>query len=235
MHQYRPPDAVREQATHRSGKEWVHSTVDGPRAALVVVDMQNYYCQSGSQGETPVARAIVPNINRAARALRQAGGLVVWIQTSSADAMRLWGNFHRTMLAPARKDLRLAGLSESGNGFALVDGLESQAGDMQVIKVTYSAFGPATPDLHALLQARGIDTVLIAGTLTNVCCETTARHAVILDYNVIMLSDANAARSDEAHAATLNNFMIFFGEVMTVENAMSRMTGAPGSAAVRAV
>jgi ureidoacrylate peracid hydrolase len=74
-----------------------------------------------------------------------------------------------------------------------------------------------------VLKQSGIDTVLIAGTLTNVCCETTARDAVVHDYNTIMLSDANAARTDQDHANTLNNFQIYFGEVMTVEQTITRL------------
>jgi nicotinamidase-related amidase len=223
MHDYTPSAAARQQATERSGKDWIHEKLNGTRTALIVVDMQNYYCQPGFQGETPVARSIVPAINRAAAAVRAAGGLVVWVQTSSAAAEKLWGHFHNTMLSPARKARRLAGLTEGTDGFALIDGLEPLDGDARVIKTTYSAFGPATPDLNRLLRARGIETILIAGTLTNVCCETTARDGCVLDYAVVMLSDANASRTDAAHAATLDNFMIYFGEVMTVQQTLARL------------
>jgi ureidoacrylate peracid hydrolase len=51
---------------------------------------------------------------------------------------------------------------------------------------------PPSSDIDAQLRSRGIDTLLIAGTATNVCCESTARDAMMLDYRVIMLSDANA-------------------------------------------
>jgi nicotinamidase-related amidase len=223
MHQYHPDPTARTIATERSGRPWIYDSLNGPSTALIVVDMQNYYCEPGSQGETPVARQIVPAINQAAKAIRAAGGIVVWIQTASTDAQRLWGNFHRTMLSPERKARRLAGLAETGEGFQLVQGLEPEDGDKRVIKTTYSAFGPATPHLDTVLKQSGIDTVLIAGTLTNVCCETTARDAVVHDYNTVMLSDANAARTDQDHANTLNNFQIYFGEVMTVEQTITRL------------
>jgi ureidoacrylate peracid hydrolase len=73
------------------------------------------------------------------------------------------------------------------------------------------------------LSERGIDTLLIAGTTTNVCCESTARDAMMLDYRVAMLSDANATQTDEEHAATLNTFHSIFGDVMTVEEACARL------------
>jgi ureidoacrylate peracid hydrolase len=57
-----------------------------------------------------------------------------------------------------------------------------------------------------------------AGTATKVCCESTARDAMMLDYRVIMLSDANATLTDEEHTATLNSFLLFFGDVMTVDS-----------------
>jgi len=65
--------------------------------------------------------------------------------------------------------------------------------------------------------------VLIAGTATNVCCESSARDALLRDYRVIMLSDGNATWTDEEHAATLNSFAIFFGDVMSTEEAAARL------------
>jgi ureidoacrylate peracid hydrolase len=60
-----------------------------------------------------------------------------------------------------------------------------------------------------------------------VCCESNARDAMLLDYRVAMLSDANATWTDEEHAATLNNFMSFFGDVMTADEALGRLVAAP--------
>ena len=95
-----------------------------------------------------------------------------------------------------------------------------------VTKVTYSAFGAASPALDDLLQSYGIDTLLIAGTLRNVCCETTARDGVVLDYNVIMVSDANATLADTQHAAALNTFTMFFGDVMMADEVERCIEGA---------
>jgi len=65
--------------------------------------------------------------------------------------------------------------------------------------------------------------LLIAGTKTNVCCESTARDAYMLDYRVVMLSDCTATSSDEEHAAALNTFQLYFGDVMTVDEVTVRM------------
>ncbi len=185
--------------------------------------MQNYFVAEGFPLEAPVARAIVPNINRMAKAMRAAGGTVVWVQTTSAGALEYWGNLHRHMLTPERSDTRLAGLDEASEGFKLYRTLEPLATDLWVKKIKYSAFIAGSSDIHAQLASRGIDTVLVTGTVTNVCCESTARDAMMLDYRVIMLSDGNASLSDEEHAASLNNFLCYFGDVMTTDEALARL------------
>ena len=65
----------------------------------------------------------------------------------------------------------------------------------------------------ARLDERRIDTVLIAGTVANVCCESSARDASTLGYRVIMVADANAAVRDEDLNATLHTIYRSFGDV----------------------
>jgi ureidoacrylate peracid hydrolase len=177
----------------------------------------------GFPAEVPLSREIVPVINRLARAVRAAGGPVVWIQTTATGALEQWGNHHKYMLTPERVAKRLASLDEGAEGFKLYPALEALPGDLQVRKIKYSAFIAGSSDIEAQLKSRGIDTVLITGTATNVCCESSARDAMLLDYRVIMLSDANATWTDEEHAATLNSFMLFFGDVMTTDDVIARL------------
>ena len=223
MHRYVMPESVKDCVLRRQGKLWSHDTIEAGRAALVVVDMQNYFCAEGFPAEVPLSRGIVPNINRMARAMRAAGGTVVWVQTDSAEALARWGKHHTFMLTPERVQKRLAGLDSAAEGFRLFGDLEALPGDLRVKKVTYSAFMPGSSDIDAQLGARGIDTVLIAGTATNVCCESSARDAMLRDYRVIMLSDGNATWTDEEHAATLNSFAMFFGDVMSIDEAAARL------------
>jgi ureidoacrylate peracid hydrolase len=220
---YAIPASVRERVLRRQGKLIAHDTIDAARTALVVIDMQNYFCSERFAGSMPLSRAIVPNINRMARALRAASGPVMWIQTTAAGALERWANHHEYMLSPERKAQRLAGLAESSEGFELYAPIEALPTDVRVKKVKYSALLPDSSNLHAVLRQRGIESVLIAGTATNVCCETTARDAMVLDYRVVMLSDANAAWTDEEHFATLNNCALFFGDVMTTDKAIARL------------
>ncbi|HLW70167.1 MAG TPA: cysteine hydrolase [Candidatus Binataceae bacterium] len=223
MHNYVLPASVKARVVSRMGKLLAHDTIDAAHTALVVIDMQNYYCAPGFPLEVPMARAIVPNINRMAAAMRAAGGVVVWVQMTAAGASQHWRNFTTRMLTLERQQKRIAGLDESSEGFKLFPGLEVLASDMWVRKIKYSALVPGSSNLDAQLRARAIDTLLIAGTATNVCCESTARDAMMLDYKVIMLSDANAALTDEEHAGALNTFAMFFGDVMSTDQAIGRL------------
>jgi ureidoacrylate peracid hydrolase len=223
MHRYVVSDAIQERLLRRQGKLVSHDTIDAARTALVVVDMQNHFVAEGFPAEIPISREIVPTINRLAKAMRAAGGHVLWIQTTATGALEHWGNHHKYMLTPERAAKRLASLDESAEGFNLYPALEVLPSDLRVKKIKYSAFIPGSSDIDAQLKTRGIDTVIITGTATNVCCESTARDAMLLDYRVIMLSDANAASTDEEHAATLNSIMLFFGDVMTADEAIGRL------------
>src|SRR5262249_10770792 len=78
----------------------------------------------------------------------------------------------------------------------------------------FSAFVQGSSDLPERLRAQGYDTVLITGTVTNVCCESSARDAMMLNFKTIMVSDGNAARTDAEHNATLARFYSVLGDVM---------------------
>jgi ureidoacrylate peracid hydrolase len=226
MHRYVVSEAVKERLLRRQGKLASHDTIDAARTALVVVDMQNHFVAEGFPAEVPLSREIVPTINRLARAMRAVGGQVVWIQTTATGALQHWGNHHKFMLTPERVAKRLASLDEGAEGFKLFSGLEALPNDLRVKKIKYSAFIAGSSDIDAQLKSRGIDTVLITGTATNVCCESSARDAMMLDYRVIMLSDANATWTDEEHASTLNSFLLFFGDVMTTDEAIGKLVPA---------
>jgi ureidoacrylate peracid hydrolase len=226
MHHYVVSGAVKERLLSRQGKLASHDEIDGARAALIVVDMQNHFVAEGFPAEVPISRDIVPNINRLAKAMRAAGGVVVWIQTTATGGLEHWGNYHAHMLTPERRWKRLASLDEGAEGFKLYPALEPLRADLRIKKIKYSAFIAGSSDIDAQLKTRGIDTLLVTGTATNVCCESSARDAMMLDYRVIMLSDANATWTDEEHAASLNNFLLFFGDVMNSDEAIAKLASA---------
>jgi len=226
MHKYVVPDSIRARVIRLQGKPFALERVEAARTALVVVDMQNYYMAEGYPNESPVARTIVPNVNRLAAALRAAGGRVVWIQTDSREALAKWGNHHKYKLTPERAAARLKLLSASDDGFKLYRTLEPRPEDLYVRKIKFSALVGESSDLDRVLRDNGIEVLLIAGTKTNVCCESTARDASMMEYRVAMISDCNATSTDEEHAAALNGFQISFGDVMTVDEVLARLVSA---------
>jgi ureidoacrylate peracid hydrolase len=77
--------------------------------------------------------------------------------------------------------------------------------------------------LPGRLRARGFDTVLITGTVTNVCCESSARDANMTNFRTIMVSDGNAASTQEEHDASLTAFYNIFGDVMDTDMIIERL------------
>jgi len=218
---------VADRVIARQGHLHAHQRLRASQTALVVIDMQNYFCSPGFPAENPRARGLVPAINAMASALRAASGQVVWVRTTSSGARERWARHHMQMLTEARAARRIATLDPSHAGYQILEGLETHAADHFVDKIMYSALIPGSSDLHALLRQKGLDTLLIAGTATNVCCESTARDAMMLDYGVVMLADGTSASDEGVHRATLEQFALYFGDVMTVAEARARLSVDP--------
>jgi ureidoacrylate peracid hydrolase len=121
------------------------------------------------------------------------------------------------LATPEMREKRISALSEGTPGHELWPDLDVRPEDEIVKKYRYSAFMPGTSELPDRLRTRGFDTVLITGTVTNVCCESSARDANMTNFRTIMVSDGNAANSREEHDASLAAFYNIFGDVMDTE------------------
>ncbi|MBP6019047.1 MAG: cysteine hydrolase [Burkholderiaceae bacterium] len=217
------PQWVIDRVVARQGCLHPYPEFDPSKTAFVIIDLQNYYTQPGFQGECAPARATFGAVNKLAQALRQAGGHVVWIKTSSDGADQFWSHHHNHMLTPERSARRLTELSPNHDGFRMPPELDVDPQDQQVIKRCYSALSPGSSSLDDVLKAKGITTVLIGGTVTNVCCESTARDAMMMDYATIMVDDALSAVTPDEHVNSLNNWMLFFGDVLSVDEVIERL------------
>src|SRR6185312_15082800 len=102
-------------------------------------------------------------------------------------------------------------------------GLHVDPNDFQIVKNRYSALIAGSSGLERILRSLDVDTVLISGTKTNVCCESTARDAMMLDFKVVMVSDCCAALSDDEHRATLETMIQQFGDVMAADEVLERL------------
>jgi len=206
------------QRAERGGTPHVIKRLDPRRTAQIVVDMQNGFMEVGAPVECAAARDIVPNVNRISRMLREAGGTNVFILfTTPPEALENWSTFYERFPEAVRA-AHQAAFDRSSHYWQLWPELDVDADrDALIEKQRFGAFIPGTCDLDAFLRARGIDTLIITGTLSNVCCESTARDAMQLNYRVIFAADGNATLSDEAHNGTLNNMSALFADVMTTD------------------
>jgi ureidoacrylate peracid hydrolase len=212
------PDDIVRRVTERRGRAHPFAALDPAKTALVVVDMQLAFMDDAvGHAVCPAARAIVPAINRLAAAVRQTGGGVFWIKTTCDErSMREWSVAHE-MSSPKWRAMRIAALAKDSPGHQLWPDLDVQPADEIVEKYRFSGFLPGTSELPDRLRARGFDTVLITGTVTNVCCESSARDAMMTNFKTIMVSDGNAAMTQEEHDAALTAFYNIFGDVMDTD------------------
>jgi ureidoacrylate peracid hydrolase len=228
----RMPDWAIQRATGRRGTAHPFANLNPQTTALVVIDLQLAYMhESGGYVECAAARDIVPDVNRLAAALRDAGGLVAWVQnTHDASCERDW-TVQQRMNTPESTARRSAALTFGAKGHALWPTLDVRLRDEIVLKRRYSAFIHGTCDLESILRARGIDTILIAGTLTNVCCDSSARDAMMLDFRTVMVSDGCAGVTQEEHDGALAAFYATFGDVMDTDFIIDRLAQTQAQAA----
>ncbi|MCR0983965.1 cysteine hydrolase [Roseomonas populi] len=219
------PGYVLDRVMKKRGRLRVFDGFEPAKSALVVIDMQAFYVT-----DVPPAVAIIPNINRLARAFRERGGHVAWVKMTAGEGGRsLWPLYHERFFTPANAARHRDNLTVGAPGHELHPELEPKPEDIQAEKSRFSAFIPGKSDLPEKLAARGITNVAITGMLTNFCCETSARDAMMLDYNVVMVSDANAARYDEDHNIGFSTVFQSFGDVLTVDETIGLLDAGKGS------
>jgi biuret amidohydrolase len=202
------------------------------KTAMLVVDMQNDFVQEGAPIEIPRARAMVPRLHRLLDVCRAHQIPVIYIhhviRGGDIDAGRL-ADHHAAI---RNNQAILAGTPN----VEIYEGLKPQPGDLVVAKPRYSAFyGTA---LEAILRSKGIDTLIISGTVTNVCCESTTRDAFSRDYKVIFLSDGNAAgdlpdmgfgpvSAEEIQKVVLTVLAMCFAQVSSIDQVMAEIEQLP--------
>ena len=200
------------------GVDHIYSDIGPARTAHLVIDMQNAFLEEGAELEVPVARDTVDNINRISAALREKGGLNIFTRmTMDEDFEQRWTIWLGYFCDKRRADAVKAILKPGTHGRELFGRIEVAPGDLVIDKNRYSCFAPGASVLQSILEERGIDTLIISGTVTNCCCESTARDAMQLNYRVIFTSDATSALNDADHNATLASMATIFADVMTTD------------------
>jgi ureidoacrylate peracid hydrolase len=207
------PEYVIQRVMRKRGRLRVFDHFEPSKTAFVVIDMQKFYL-----ADVAPALAIIPNINRLANIVRERGGVVAWVKmTAGENGKSLWPLYHDYFFTKEAGERHRDNLTEGAPGHALHEDLDVRPQDIHATKKRFTAFIPSVSDLPEKLAARGIKNVLIGGTVTNFCCETSARDAMMLDYRVVMVSDANAARHEEDHSAGFTSLYQSFGDVLTID------------------
>ena len=178
--------------------------VDPARSALVVVDMQNDFVKEGGSLLVPDAEGTIPNIKGLLDLARENGIKVVFTQDTHNEGdpeWEIWPEHAR----------------EGSWGWEIVEELTPLAGEAVVRKVRYDAFyGTA---LDHLLRTWGVETLIICGTVANICVHYTAASAALRWYEVVIPRDATSALDPfDLEASLRQTSFLFGGKVTHVEN-----------------
>jgi ureidoacrylate peracid hydrolase len=194
------------------------------KVAHIIIDLQNAFVAPGAPVEVPVCRDIIPNVNKISNAVRTTGGVNVFVRFTVDDAEpKYWASMHRRT-NPQSLDAMRSMFAPGNVTHDLWPDLDVDVRDIITNKTRFSALTPGTCDLQTILQERSIETVIITGTMTNCCCEATARDAMQLGYSVLLIQDGCAAHDDAMHNNTLSNLVAFgYADVCTTDDALKRL------------
>ncbi|WP_152347387.1 cysteine hydrolase family protein [Brevibacterium sp. CFH 10365] len=191
-------------------------------SAIVVVDMQRDFVEEGRPMEVPMARKKAPAMRELIDAARTAELPIIFTQHVLFDDLNI-----SPLEASNNPRLESEGMRAGTDGIEIVPAMGARDSDYYVQKHRYDAFHNTR--LETLLTNvrgyRAVDTVIVAGTLTEVCCESTARSAFMRDYKVVFADDATGALSESAQTATTNVIAKFFGRVMSNRDIITSFEG----------
>ena len=195
------------------------------RTALVNVDMQNCFVE-GYRISVPDGPAVLERVNRVAAACRKAGILVI----HTSFVYRPDGSNVGIVKEVDPVSIESGILNKGAQGAALHPGLVVEKGDILLDKPRFGAFHMT--DMELILRARGIDSIIVSGLATNICCESTAREAAVRNFRVFFLSDGTATSgigdltAADLQRATCATLGLLFAQVQTVDEMIGKIEGA---------
>jgi nicotinamidase-related amidase len=187
------------------------------RTALVNVDLQRGFVEGAADG-----LSIVERVNALAAICRRAGVMVI----HTRHVLRSDGS-NLGVLADIPK-IRQGFLNEGSPSAEFHPDLVVELGDVCLEKPRFGAFYGT--DLELILRSGGIDTIMISGISTPVCCDTTAREANARDFRVLFLRDATASTGDEAERfqeTTIEILDGLFARIVTITEVVDALSEIP--------
>ena len=186
------------------------------RCALIVIDMQVGFVQHGSAQWIPQAERMLEPLAEFADACRSAGVPVI---LTSANTLNPAPNDAQRF----SKAMAEGNLGSGSPGLQIMDRLVREGDYLIMTKRTYDAFYGT--DLEMQLRSRGRDTIVVTGTMTNYCCEATARSGFDRGYHVVFMSDLTATDSAICHEATLQTMRRGYARVMNCAQFTQELKG----------
>lgn len=183
------------------------------RTVLMVIDMQNDFVREGAIMQVKEAGRQIPTIQRLIAKCREYGIPIIYTEHVCDEVLC-------PLEVAGQPWLKGGGMRDGSEGIRVIDELKPQPGDIVLRKRRFSAFFQT--DLEIILKnirgtQRPVDTLIITGTVTNICCESTVRDAFFRDYKVVLGTDLCSANTPEAQAATIAN-MDIFGRAMDCDS-----------------
>lgn len=182
------------------------------KSALIVIDMQYFFLDSASPSFTCGGLAILPKLKKIIHAFREAGRPVI---------------FTRHVHHPDGSDAGITGwwwegmCKEGTPESEIHQELAPKSNEKVVFKHRYSAF--YNTDLETVLRGLKVEDLVIAGIMTNMCCESTARDAYFRDYRVFFLADGTGSVTEEMHLSSLLNLAFGFAWVTDIDQVVAQL------------
>ena len=196
--------------------------VDPSKTALIIIDLQNCFVE-GYPISSPDAPLILQRLNRLAEICRENGIQVI----HTAHVLRPDGS-NIGVLAETIPAVRDGLINEGAVSAEFHKDLVIKPEDILLYKPRFGAFHGT--DLELILRSKGIDTTIIGGITTNVCCETTAREGNARDFRVLFLSDGTCCfgvgdlSHEEIQKVVCANLGHVFAQVLTVDEVITKVS-----------
>jgi nicotinamidase-related amidase len=194
--------------------------------ALIVVDMQNDFVRVGAPLEVPDARETIEVHRELLDWFRSRGRPVVFTRFVAGPSRTLMWNWSPQIAPPVcccwpGFQRAYGDIEGERDCVAIIDELAPRPGEPQVDKYGYNGFHRTR--LTDLLAAHSVDTVLITGTVTQICVEDTARGALHEGFQAAVVSDAVSSYAPDLHRASLRTLAMKYGRVLTADEALREM------------
>ena len=212
---------VTEDTISAKGEKWLEHIapfnthamqLDREKAALLVIDMQYFFLDPASPSYTCGGPAILPKLQKVIHAFRQANRPVIYTRHVhhpdhlDAGIMAWWWE----------------GMCKEGSPESEIhQDIAPKPNEKVIFKHRYSAF--YNTDLETVLRSLKVEELVVAGIMTNMCCESTARDAYYRDYRVFFLADGTGSVTEEMHLASLLNVAFGFAWVTDVDTVAAQL------------